>query len=284
MGRYRSRFDAYIALLLDHPYGYSCQEAATILGVSRQTVAKYNALARSRLGYDLVQRQDGRYCIPDGHRRDVQCTFTLTTQEVHDLLAAARSLDQATDSVRSALAKIAASRGNVTQRDFAMEPAVYYESAVPVPPGVYDQVVQAILNRRTATLTYQPARGAAKTYEFDPYVVLARDGRLYLVGANHNSRRAGHDPIKRLRLDQVQAVRLSTTSFPTPHFDIQAYVAANFGVFATAGPPQQVAGYGGHARVLAPPELRDQVLRHAREILHTYEQDGIKGVDSPVVV
>jgi predicted DNA-binding transcriptional regulator YafY len=131
------------------------------------------------------------------------------------------------------------------------------------------------------------------------------------VGANHNSREAGHDPIKDLRLDQVLELKLTTERFKKPVFDVRAYVQSRFRAFAGEGEPVRVrvwfspekagyirrtqrhptqlvedlpdgsviwqvevplsedlvhfiVGYGPHAKVLEPQELRRRVVAWAQ--------------------
>lgn len=300
----------FINLLLGSPSGLSWKDIATHLRVKRQTVYRLREKAQS-LGVWVLTHQDDP-TVPPGWFRlenptEVELLFRLTREEVDALKAAVSRVEHLTPLANKALMKLG--RGEV--RAQAKEPVVYTPLTDEYPEGLFDRAVQAIRARRTCEVTYKNAKGEVKTYQFDPYVIIARDPHLYLVGANHNSRKAGHDPIKDLRLDQVLELKLTTERFKKPDFDVKAYAQSRFRAFSGEGKPVRVrvrfspekagyiirtrrhptqvvevltdgsviwqvevplsedlvhfiVGYGPHARVLEPEELRQQVVAWAR--------------------
>ncbi|RTH98277.1 transcriptional regulator [Thermus scotoductus] len=300
----------FIRLLSENPGGLSWHELADKLGVTRQTVYRLREKAQSQGIWVLTHKEDPS--LPPGwfrleNPKEVEDLFGLTRQEVEALKAAVSRVEHLTPLAKKALEKLGRGRPKVQ----AEEPVVYTPLADEYPEGLFERVVRAIRGRRTCEVTYKNAKGEAKTYRFDPYALIARDPHLYLVGANHNSRKAGHDPIKDLRLDQVLELRLTPERFKKPDFDVKAYAQNRFRAFAGEGKPVRVrvrfspekagyirrtrrhptqvvedlpdgsviwqvevplsedlvhfiVGYGPHARVLEPEELRKRVVAWAQ--------------------
>ncbi len=120
------------------------------------------------------------------------------------------------------------------------KPVLYSPLVDEYPPGLYERVVDGIRHRRTALVTYRNVKGSEKTYRFDPYALIARDPHVYVVGANHNSRAAGHDPIHEIRLDQIVRLRLLRDRFSKPTFDVRAYCRGRFRWFSGEGKPVRI--------------------------------------------
>jgi len=306
----------FLNLLRDHPAGVTVVHASVALGVSRQHIYRLRDRARRVYGIWVDDRATdpavlrGHLRLDGQHRPDVSVVLTAT--ELDALLTAAHRIRNLTPLARRALEKIA--RGTPAERDLARDPVIYSPLADEYPPGLYERVADAIRERRTALVTYRNAKGEEKTYRFDPYILIARDPHLYLVGANHNSRAAGHDPVHELRLDQIVSFRLLAEFFPNPKFDVQAYSRQRFRWFPGEGEAVRVrvrfspakaefirrmkhhatqtivdlpdgglvwqvevplcedmmhwiVGYGPHATVIEPEELRLKVAEWARGAL-----------------
>lgn len=303
-----SRLPDFIRLLLEHPGGLSVRELAARLGVERQSVYRLREKAQAQGVWVLTRGEDPS--LPRGWMRleshqDLQGVFRLTREELEALWVAVAWVDRLTPRVRKALGRLFWGKGAREQ------PLLYSPLVDQYPEGLFERVVRAIRERRICEVAYRNARGEEKRYFFDPYALIARDPHLYLVGANHNRRQAGYDPLVELRLDQVLVFRLTPRRFPNPRFDVRAYAQSRFRAFAGEGAPMRVrvrfspekagfirrtrrhptqrvedlpdggvvwqvevplsedlvhfiVGYGPHAQVLEPEELRQRVVAWAQ--------------------
>lgn len=230
-----SRLPDFIRLLTDHPQGLSVQEIAGRLGIARQSVYRLRDKVQS-LGLWVVTNSENPQ-IPRGWMRlegdeGTQVTIRLSWAELEALRVALERVEPLTPLARRALDRLVPKATDMP----TAEPVLYSPMTDPYPEGLFQKVVKAIRHRRVCEVTYRNAKGEVKTYLFDPYVVVVRDPHLYLVGANHNSRAHGHDPIKELRLDQIVSLKLTPQRFPKPDFDVEAYVRGRFRAFAGDGP------------------------------------------------
>ncbi len=232
------RLNRFIRLLLEHPQGLKATELAQRLGVSRTHIYRLRDRAQE-LGYWVATHED-LPGVPRGYLRlDLDATpppITLTWAEAQALREAVERFRPLSPLAEEALKRLM----EPSLRASSPEPVLYSPLLDEFPPGLYEKVAEAIRKRRTAIVTYQNAKGEVKTYPFDPYILIARDPHLYLVGANHRLREAGLDPVHELRLDQIQAFKLTPHRFPRPNFDVRAYVRGRFKAFAGEGPPLRV--------------------------------------------
>ncbi|MFN4073586.1 MAG: helix-turn-helix transcriptional regulator [Thermus sp.] len=235
-----SRLPDFIRLLFENPQGLPVEELASRLGITRQSVYRLREKAQALGVWIVSHRDDPR--VPKGYLRleeggEVQLAPQLTWAELEALRSALERVEHLTPIARKALARLAQAGPARLRRE---PPVVYTPLADQYPEGLFDRVVAAIRGRRVCQVTYRNARGQVKTYLFDPYVIIARDPHLYLVGANHNSRRAGHDPLVELRLDQVVSLKLTRMRYPKPAFDVQEYARQRFRTFKGEGDPVRV--------------------------------------------
>ena len=316
-----SRLPDFLRLLRERPQGLPVRQIATTLGVARQSVYRLREKAQS-LGVWVETHGDNPE-VPPGWMRlegSPELIFHLTLEEAEALRAAVERVEHLTPLARRALERLA--QGDLIPGALPTEePLIYTPLADEYPDGLFERAVRAIRERRTCEVTYKNAKGQVKTYRFDPYALIARDPHLYLVGANHNSRRAGHDPVKDLRLDQVLELKLTTERFKKPDFDVRAYVQNRFRTFSGEGSPVRVrvrfspekagyirrtrrhpsqvvedlpdgsvvwqvevplsedlvhfiVGYGPHATVLEPEELRRRVVAWAKGVVEANELPG----------
>ena len=325
-----SRLPDFLRLLRESPKGLPVREIAARLGVRRQSVYRLRDKAQS-LGV-WVETHGENPEVPPGWMRleaPLEVTVRLTLEEAEALRAAVERMEPLTPLAKRALERLALRTLAAPGKD-RQDPVVYTPLADEYPPGLFERAVRAIRERRTCQVTYKNAKGEVKTYRFDPYALIARDPHLYLVGANHNSRRAGHDPVKDLRLDQILDLRLTRERFRKPRFDVRAYAQRRFRAFAGEGAPVRVrvrfspekagfirrtrrhptqvvedlpdgsvvwqvevplsadlvhfiVGYGPHATVLEPEELRRRVVAWAKGAVAANEgvlsPEGVTGLD-----
>lgn len=299
-------------LLHENPGGLHYKEIARRIGRTPRHVLRLRDQFPAIFGIHLEEHRfnpevkRGHLRLPKG---GLGVQVTLTTAEVEALLTAAKRLRSLTSLAEDALRKLA--QGTPLISSLEQEPVLYSPLTDEYLPEVYEKTCRAIRDRQVVRLTYRNAKGETRTYRFDPYVLIARDPHLYLVGANHNSRAAGFDPIKELRLDQVQKLVLERERFSKPQFDVREYCRRRFRAFGGEGEavrvrvrlspekagfirrtrrhPTQVTedledgsvvwqvevplsedlvhfivGYGPHARVLEPDELRRRVVEWAK--------------------
>lgn len=254
MGR-GSTVPEFIQILRENPGGVHWKEIARRLNVTRQTVYRLREKAQS-LGI-WVENHKGYFRLEEG-----ELTFRLTREEVEALRAAVARVDHLTPLAQRALERLA--QGQAPRGE---KPLIYTPLVDEYPKGLFERAARAIRERRTCRVTYRNARGQVKTYLFDPYVFIARDPHLYLVGANHNSRRAGHNPILDLRLDQILELTLTQDRFPDPRFDVAAYAQSRFRAFAGEGEAQRV-------RVRFSPEKAGYIRRTRRHPTQRVEDLG----------
>ncbi len=254
----------FIHLLFENPSGLFWQDIANRLGVKRQTVYRLRDKAQS-LGVWILTHKEDPTLAPGWFRlenpKEVELLFRLSREEVEALKAAVSRVEHLTPLAKKALMKLG--RGEVKVQ--SGDPVVYTPLTDEYPEGLFDRVVRAIQTRRTCEVTYKNAKGEVKTYLFDPYALIARDPHLYLVGANHNSRKAGFDPIKELRLDQVLDFKLTTARFQKPDFDVKAYAQSRFRAFSGEGEAVRV-------RVRFSPEKAGYIRRTKRHPTQVVEE------------
>lgn len=259
-----SRLPDFIRLLQEHPQGLPVKELARRLGVQRQSVYRLREKAQA-LGVWVVAHGDNPE-VPKGWFRledpaEVRLSLRLTWAEVEALKDALARVENLTPLARKALSRLV--QGGLP-RFQEHTPVLYTPLADQYPEGLFRRVVSAIRRRRVCKITYRNARGQVKEYLFDPYVLIARDPHLYLVGANHNSRRAGHDPLVELRLDQVVSLKLTRMRFPKPDFQVQDHVRQRFRAFRGEGDVVRV-------RVRFSPEKAGFIRRTRRHVTQQVE-------------
>ncbi|MBI3962644.1 MAG: WYL domain-containing protein [Deinococcus sp.] len=305
----RRRLTRLIELLRDSPRGHTVVTLAQELGVPLQTVYRYLADLRD-LGITLESDEQHRYRLGSDSVHP-----SLSNEEVVALVTAVQAVANLTPTARRALEKL----GSI-QRGSLYDPYLHFHTFDQVDEQVFHTLHRAAREKRTVEFDYTPAfkeRGTVR-HRFDPYGIVHRDGHYYLVGHNHRA-----DKVLWLRLDQIHHVRLSTTRFRRPAFDLAEHASHSFGsidqgepvdvtvwfskvkaraiartkrhesqwveqqpdgsllyhlrVPVTADLVWWVVGYGGHARVVEPAELRELVIGHARAVLGVYQQDSQKG-------
>lgn len=139
--------------------------------------------------------------------------MVFTEQEALALVMVA--LDDADELVGSALSKVIRAlpekvgRQAATMRDHA--------SAAPDPysarpdPATTSALVTASADRRSVRMAYRSESGKESEKEVDPWAVVVRHGRWYLLCRSHRS-----DAIRTYRVDRIGAVHQTTGVFEPP--------------------------------------------------------------------
>lgn len=264
-----SRLLDYIQLLAEHPLGLHVSTLEQRLGVCRDRVYKLREKAQTLGVWILTNKEDSQ--IKRGWFRlenpdEVKRNLNLAQPELESLRAAIARINNLTPLAGQAAARLLGQRWSM-----APEPLIYSPLIDEYPKGVFERVARAIRERRTCKITYKNALNALKSYLFDPYALIARDPHIYLVGANHNSRAGGFDPIQELRLDQVQALALVRERFTRPNFDVREYCQRRFRVFGSEGQPVRV-------RVQFAPEKAGfirRTRRHSTQVVENLADGGV---------
>jgi predicted DNA-binding transcriptional regulator YafY len=92
-------------------------------------------------------------------------------------------------------------------------------------PAVTSELVAAVAAQRQVRFGYRTAAGNARTFEVDPWSVVVRYGRWYLLCHSHHA-----DALRTFRIDRISGVTLLEETFEVPaDLDPAAELEANLG-------------------------------------------------------
>ena len=217
-------------ILQTHP-GATAGELAAWLGVTERAARRYVGILREAgIPVESARGPYGGYRLGRGTRLP---PVIFTEPEALGLVMAVLDGHPAAadddDLVGSALNKViralpeSVGRQAAALREHASAAPDRY-SAKPDPPTT-SALVAAIAARRRVLLTYRSESGNEWAAEVDPWAVVIRHGRWYLVC---HSRRA--DAIRTYRIDRVRAVQQTAHEFEPPRgLDPVAAVEENLG-------------------------------------------------------
>jgi len=187
------------------------------LGVSERAARRYVAVLREAgVPVDSERGRYGGYRLGRGHRVP---PLMFTNAEALALVMAVLEGDHAAGDpgtpVGSALAKIVrvlpgpvAEPADALRRIGAAPRA--HESATP-DPALTARVVEACGTGRRLRLDYRTAGGDDRVMEVDPWAVVTRHGRWYLLCWSHTS-----DALRVLRLDRIASLDTLPATFTPP--------------------------------------------------------------------
>ncbi|MEV6886694.1 WYL domain-containing protein [Streptomyces sp. NPDC051135] len=225
-------------------------ELAVRLGVTERAARRYVGILREAgIPVESARGPHGGYRLGRGTRLP---PVHFTQAEALGLVMAALSgrpaVADSDDLVGTALGKVVKALPESVGRQAAL--LREYAAAAPDPyaahpdPAVTSSLVDAVAHRRRVLLTYRSEAGNAWDEEADPWSLVVRYGRWYLLCHSH---RAG--AIRTYRVDRVAEVRVTRHGFAAPgDFDPVAVLEENLGTgwqFATRvvfdAPPTEVA-------------------------------------------
>jgi predicted DNA-binding transcriptional regulator YafY len=197
--------------------GITADRLADKLGVSQRAARRYIGILREAgIPIESVRGPYGGYRVGRGLRL---APLMFTAAEALGLVMAVldghHDAGDPTDPVGSALGKIiralpepVAAQAEAVRRTTA--PAPDRAAARPAPETT-TSLVQACSNRQRARLGYRSEAGSEWDIEVDPWAIVVRHGRWYLLCWSHaaNARRA-------YRIDRVREVQLLDGTFPPP--------------------------------------------------------------------
>ncbi|MET8988505.1 WYL domain-containing protein [Nonomuraea wenchangensis] len=250
-------------LLQSHP-GITADRLADRLGVSERAARRYIGILREAgIPVEAVRGPYGGYRLGRGLRLP---PLTFTAAEALGLVMAVldghHDAGDPSDPVGSALGKIM----RALPEPVAAQAEAVRRTTAPVPdrgaarpdPGITAALVQACSARRRARLGYRSEAGKERMIEVDPWAVVVRHGRWYLLCWSHTSaaRRA-------YRVDRVGDVCVLDVPFEPPAgLDPAAVLEEHLAVgwdheveVVVEAPAERVAGW--LSRVMGRPEPLD---------------------------
>jgi len=191
------------------------------LGVSERAARRYvGVLREAGIPIESVRGPFGGYRLGRGLRLPpLMFSATEALGLVMAVLDGHHDASDPTDPVGSALGKIVralpepvAAQAEAVRRTTAPAPD---RAAARPDPGTTTALVQACSNRRRVRIGYRSEAGSEWLVEVDPWAVVVRHGRWYLLGWSHTA-----DARRAYRIDRVRGVEvLEDTSSPPADLD-----------------------------------------------------------------
>jgi predicted DNA-binding transcriptional regulator YafY len=244
--------------------GTTAEHLASLLGVTERAARRYVAILREAgIPVESARGPYGGYRLGRGTRLPpVVFTEEQALGLVMAVLDGQPAAIDADDLVGSALSKVIRALPESIGRQAAALRA--YASAAPdrqasrPDPATTSALVAAVADRRRVVVTYRGGSGEEWEAEVDPWAVVVRYGRWYLLCHSHRA-----DAVRTYRVDRIRAVRRTPHGFTPPaDLDPVASLEENLG-----------AGWKYPTRVVfhAP---REQVAPWIRPPMGRLEADG----------
>ncbi|MFI6426782.1 helix-turn-helix transcriptional regulator [Promicromonospora sp. NPDC050880] len=202
-----------LELLQTRP-GTTANELADRLGVTERAARRYVEILREAgVPVTSARGPHGGYRLGRGTRLP-PVMFT-QTEALGLVMAVLHAHPEADDLVGTALGKVI----RALPEDVGRQAATLREHASAAPDryaarpdtAVTSDLVAAVAARRRVLVTYRGESGSEWVAEVDPWAVVVRYGRWYLLCHSH---RAG--AVRTYRVDRVRAVERTTTAFTPP--------------------------------------------------------------------
>jgi predicted DNA-binding transcriptional regulator YafY len=220
-----------LELLQDNP-GITAGRLAEKLGISDRAARRYVAILRDAdIPIESVRGPCGGYRVGRGLRLPpLRFSAAEALSLVMALLDGHHEVRDATDTVGSALGKIVralpepvAAQAEALRRTTAPAPD---RSAARPEPRTTTALVQACSHHRQVRFRYRSEAGAELLLEVDPWAIVVRHGRWYLLCQSHTTRAR-----RAYRIDRVRDVEeLDKTFTPPPGLDSVAELEEHLAV------------------------------------------------------
>jgi predicted DNA-binding transcriptional regulator YafY len=187
------------------------------LGVSERAARRYVGILREAgIPIESVRGPYGGYRLGRGLRLPpLMFSATEALGLVMAVLDGHHDASDPTDPVGSALGKIVralpepvAAQAEAVRRTTAPAPD---RAAARPDPGTTTALVQACSNRRRVRIGYRSEAGSEWHVDVDPWAVVVRHGRWYLLGRSHTA-----DARRAYRIDRVRGVEVLDDTFSPP--------------------------------------------------------------------
>ena len=217
--------------ILQNRPGATADELAATLGVTERAARRYVGILReSGIPVESTRGPYGGYRLGRGARLP---PVVFTEVEALGLVMAVLDGQPAAvdgdDLVGAALSKVIRALPERVGRQAAA--LRKYASAAPdrsssrADPAVASALVAAVAARRRVLVTYRNASGHEWEAEVDPWAVVVRYGRWYLLCHSHRA-----DAVRTYRLDRIRTVQQTACDFEPPvELDPVAALEANLG-------------------------------------------------------
>ncbi|MEV4682370.1 helix-turn-helix transcriptional regulator [Streptomyces kurssanovii] len=229
--------------------GTTAGELAARLGVTERAARRYVGILREAgIPVESARGPHGGYRLGRGTRLPpVHFTQSEALGLVMAVLGGQPAAADTDDLVGTALGKVVKALPESVGRQAAM--LREYASAAPDPysarpdPATTSELVDAVAARRRVLVTYRSEAGNEWEAEVDPWSIVVRYGRWYLLCHSHRA-----DAVRTYRVDRIRAVRPTGHWFEPPKgLDPVAVLEENLGLgweFATRvvfdAPPAEV--------------------------------------------
>ena len=205
-----------LELVQDSP-GITADRLGDKLGVSDRAARRYVEILREAgIPIESVRGQYGGYRLGRGARiPPLMFSATEALALVMAVLDGHHDVSDPTDAVGSALGKIV----RVLPEPVAAQVDAVRRTTAPAPdraaarpdPGTTSELVQACSNHRRVRIDYRSEAGSEWVTEVEPWAVVVRHGRWYLL-----CRSPARDARRAYRIDRVRAVRVLDDTFEPP--------------------------------------------------------------------
>ena len=195
----------------------TADELAERLGVTERAARRYVGILReSGIPVESARGPYGGYRLGRGTRLpSVVFTEAEALGLVMAVLDSQPAAAQVDDLVGSALGKVI----RALPESVGRQAAALREHAWAAPdrhsarpdPAITSALVDAVATRRRVLVTYRSASGNTWEVEVDPWAVVVRYGRWYLLCHSHRA-----DAIRTYRVDRVRAVQQTGQAFKLP--------------------------------------------------------------------
>ncbi|MEU4678448.1 WYL domain-containing protein [Micromonospora sp. NPDC023737] len=219
-----------LEILYERP-GTTADQLASLLGVTERAARRYVGILREAgIPVESTRGPYGGYRLGRGTRLPpVVFTQEQALGLVMAVLDGQPNAIDADDPVGSALSRVIRALPESVGRQAAALRA--YAAATPdrhsarPNPTITSALVTAVADRRRIEVTYRGGSGEERDTEVDPWAVVVRYGRWYLLC---HSRRA--DAIRTYRVDRIRSVRQTPHTFTPPEdLDPVAALEENLG-------------------------------------------------------
>ena len=197
--------------------GITADRLAEKLGVSERAARRYVGILREAgIPIESVRGPYGGYRVGRGLRLPpLMFSATEALGLVMAVLDGHHAASDPTDPVGSALGKLVralpepvAAQAEAVRR--ATSPAPDRSAARP-DPGFTATLVQACSNHRAVRLDYRSEAGSEWLVDVDPWAIVVRHGRWYLLCRSHTS-----DARRAYRIDRIRGVEILDDTFSPP--------------------------------------------------------------------